>query len=217
MILPLRDKLAMPPRLLGVILAGGRSSRMGGEDKSLLSVDGRSLLDHVIARLRPQTDALVLNANGDPARFSAFGLPVVADAIPGQPGPLGGILTGLRWAAEHRPDASHVVTAATDTPFLPRDLVARLHEARVNAHADIALAASAGRIHPVFGLWPIALEADLARALDEGERRVLAFAQRCSMTEVDFPAGTVDPFFNVNTPEDLRFAEGLAMGGREAS
>ncbi|WGF89343.1 molybdenum cofactor guanylyltransferase MobA [Marinivivus vitaminiproducens] len=197
----------------GVILAGGRSSRMGGGDKSLLVLQGRTLLEHVIARLGPQADGLVLNANGDPGRFAGFGLTVVPDTAPDQPGPLAGILSGLRWAAAQRPDCSRIITAAADTPFMPADLALRLAEAAEAAGADIALARSRGRTHPVFGLWPVALADDLEGALDRGERRVLRFAQRYRLVEVDFPADPADPFFNVNTPGDLATAESLIAGG----
>jgi molybdopterin-guanine dinucleotide biosynthesis protein A len=198
---------------------------MGGGDKALRLVAGRSLLAHVVERLRPQVATLVLNANGDPARFAGFGLPVVADGVPGFAGPLAGILAGLDWAARHRPDLSHVASVATDAPFLPRDLVARLAAALAAADADLACAASGGRTHPVFGLWPVRLREDLRGALcGEGVRKVDRWTARHKLVTVDFPDQPVDPFFNANRPEDLEAAAALvadaaaaAIGGAPAA
>ena len=192
---------------LGVILAGGLARRMGGGDKPLRELASRSLLARVIDRLAPQCAALVLNANGDPARFAATGLAVVEDGVPGHPGPLAGVLAGLDWALEH--GFAYAATAPADAPFLPRDLVARLHEARGVAGAVLAVAESGGRTHPVAALWPVALRGDLRRALDAGERRVGAFAARRGTTRAAWPAEPVDPFFNANAPEDLEEAERL--------
>lgn len=195
---------------VGVILAGGRASRMGGGDKALLELGESTLLDHVIARLRPQCAALAINANGDPARFARFGLPVIADTIGGLPGPLAGILAGMEWAAAHGGDS--VVSAAGDTPFLPGDLAERLRDA---GGGGLALAASfdgegVQRIHPTFGLWPVALRADLRASLERGERKVATWAQNHGAAIVTFPAGKgADPFFNVNTPGDLARAREL--------
>ena len=189
----------------GVILAGGRSRRMGGGDKCLLPLAGRAVLDHVIERIRPQVGALALNANGDAARFAAFGLPVVADDAADFAGPLAGILAALDWASATLPGASAVLTVPADTPFLPRDLVARLAQAGAPA-----LAVSAGRVHPVVGLWPLALRADLHAALrEEGVRKVEDWTRRLGAAVAAFETVPVDPFFNVNTPGDLARAVAL--------
>lgn len=201
---------------VGLLLAGGRSRRMGGGDKTLRFVDGVTLLDRVIARLRPQVGVLVLNANGDPARFSDFGLPVVPDNIAGFVGPLAGVLAGLDWAVEHAPGCSCVVTVAADAPFLPKDLVVRLTEARDRAAADLACAASDGRSHPVFGLWPVRLRDDLRQAItEEGVRKVDQWTARHRLVTVSFAHRPVDPFFNANRPEDLEAAAALVAAERE--
>lgn len=194
-------------RIAGIVLAGGLARRMGGGDKGLRQLGGRPLLAWVIERARPQVSALALNANGDPARFTAFGLPVVRDGIEGFPGPLAGVLAGLDWAAALG-GVSHVASFATDAPFLPRDLVARL-AASVEAGAELACAASGGQVHPVFGLWPVALAADLRSALGAGVRKVDAWTGRYRLAEVAFPAAPVDPFFNANHEDDLAEAERL--------
>lgn len=195
---------------VGLLLAGGQSRRMGGGDKALRDLAGVPLLAHVIARLRPQVEALVLNANGDPARFALFELPVVADGVPGFAGPLAGVLAGLDWTAAHRPDCFHVLSVATDAPFLPRDLAARLAAALTKAGADLACAASGGRAHPVFGLWPVRLREDLRRAVaEEGVRKVDQWTARHRLVAVAFPDTPVDPFFNANRPEDLAAAAAL--------
>jgi molybdopterin-guanine dinucleotide biosynthesis protein A len=202
----------IPPSLpLGVLLAGGLARRMGGGDKPLLRLGGRSLLAHAAAALAPQCVALVLNANGDPARFGAFGLPVIADTLPGYPGPLAGILAGMRWAAAHHPEAADILTVAADTPFLPADLGARLAAAR--GAAPIVCARSAGRAHPTIALWPVALADRLQAALLSGERGVLAWASGQGLALVDFAATPHDPFCNINTPEDLAAAEARLHGG----
>jgi molybdopterin-guanine dinucleotide biosynthesis protein A len=199
-------------RVFGLILAGGLGRRMGGGDKCLVPVAGRPMLEHVIARLAPQCDGLVLNANGDPGRFAAFGLPVVADGVPGYAGPLAGILAGLDWLAAHRPGTRWMASAAADTPFFPRDLVRRLSESCAAEGAQMACAASGGRSHPVFALWPVEMRADLLGALSEadGSRKVMAFVQRYRLAMAEWPSEPFDPFFNVNTPEDITLAE--AMG-----
>ncbi len=194
---------------IGVILAGGLARRMGGGDKPLVDIAGRPILQHVIDRLRPQCAALAINANGDPARFSAFGLPVVADSVEGFAGPLAGVLAGMDFAAES--GASDVLSAPGDTPFLPADLIARLLAAREGAGARIAVAASNGRTHHAVALWPVALREELRRALvEEGERKVSAFIGRFENVVVDWPAEPYDPFFNVNRPEDLACAVAIA-------
>jgi len=203
--------------VLGVLLAGGRARRMGGGDKCLRPLGDRSILAHVIERARPQVSALLLNANGDPARFSGFGLPVAADAVEGFAGPLAGVLTGMTWARANRPDLPWIATIATDTPFFPRDLVARLLTAIERESADLACAASDGRAHPVFGLWPARLAADLRRAMLEEEiRKVDVWTARHRLIEVAFPADAIDPFFNANRPEDLAEAERL-LGRQQVS
>ena len=198
-------------RIAGVLLAGGLSRRMGGGDKSLKVLAGETLLRRVIARAKPQVEMLVLNANGDPARFKDYGLPVVADSVPDFAGPLAGVLAGLDWAAKEVPGATHVASFATDAPFLPADLVARFAAAVKDGKHDLACAASGGRTHPVFGLWPIALRDDLRRALtDEGIHKVDRWTARFRLAVVEFPATPTDPFFNANAPEDLKEAEKLA-------
>ena len=204
--------------IAGVLLAGGQSRRMGGGDKCLRPLVGRPLLAHVIERARPQVGPLVLNANGDPARFAVFGLPVAADVVEGFAGPLAGVLTGLEWAAANAPDCTHVASFASDAPFLPTDLVARLAAAMAETDAELACAASQGRSHPVFGLWPVRLSGALRRAIVEGEvRKVDVWTARYRLATVDFPmvetpAGPLDPFFNANHPDDLATAERLAGG-----
>ena len=193
--------------VVGLLLAGGQSRRMGGGDKALRLLEGIPLLERVIERLRPQVEALVLNANGDPLRFARFALPVAADSVPGFAGPLAGVLAGLDWAASHRPDCPYVVSVATDAPFLPVDLVARLTEGLDEADADLACAASGGRSHPVFGLWPVRLRDDLRRAVvDHGIRKVDLWTARHKLTTVPFADQPVDPFFNANRPVDFETA-----------
>lgn len=199
---------------IGLLLAGGLARRMGGGDKPLRLLGGRPMLAHIVERARPQVDELVLNANGDPARFAAFGLPVAADVIAGFAGPLAGVLTGLEWAAAHRPEAAWLATFATDAPFFPPDLVARLHAAVAREGADMACARSGGQDHPVFALWPVRLRADLRRAMvEEGLRKVDAWTGRYRLAIADFATVPFDPFFNANRPEDLAEAERLLAGG----
>ena len=194
----------------GVLLAGGLARRMGGGDKCLRPLAGETLLARVIARAAPQVGPLILNANGDPARFAPYDLPVVADVVEGHAGPLAGILTALDWAAENAPHHPLVASFATDAPFLPRDLVATMVEARDMAGADLACAASGGRAHPVFGLWPVELRADLRAALvEQGERKIDRWTASHRLVEVAFPCAPVDPFFNANREDDLAEAERL--------
>ncbi|MBV8120912.1 MAG: molybdenum cofactor guanylyltransferase MobA [Alphaproteobacteria bacterium] len=196
--------------IVGLLLAGGQSRRMGGGDKALRLLGGASLLERVITRLGPQVGTLVINANGDPARFADFDLPVVADSVPGFAGPLAGVLAGLDWAATNRPSWEFVVSVATDAPFLPRDLVARLMREIEKTAADLACAASGGRAHPVFGLWPVRLREDLRRAVVvEGVRKVDEWTGRHRLATVSFADRPVDPFFNANRPEDLTAAAAL--------
>ncbi len=196
--------------VVGLLLAGGQSRRMGGGDKALRLLDGIPLLDRIIERLRPQVEALVLNANGDPARFARYALPVVADSVSGFAGPLAGVLAGLDWAASQRPDCPYIASIATDAPFLPTDLVARLADGLDAAHADLACAASGSHTHPVFGLWPVRLRDDLRRAVvQEGIRKVDLWTARHKLVTVPFGDEPVDPFFNANHPEDLETAAAL--------
>jgi molybdenum cofactor guanylyltransferase len=202
----------------GVLLAGGLARRMGGGDKCLLPLAGRPMLAHAIARLQPQVAALAVNANGDPARFAPFGLAVVADVVEGFAGPLAGVLTGMVWARDAVPEAEWLVSAATDTPFFPEGLVARLMAGAAARDAPVAFAASNGRTHPVFGLWHLSLlEALRAALIDEDERKIDRFAGRYEVAVVDFPVTPFDPFFNVNRPDDLVEAERLSKLVEEAA
>ena len=197
---------------LGLLLAGGLSRRMGGGDKALRLLGGRSLLERVVDRIGPQVAGLVLNANGDPDRFARFGLPVVADSVSDFAGPLAGILAGLDWAAVNRPDCPDIVSVPTDAPFLPTDLVARLLQEREAAGADLACAASDGRPHPVVGLWPVRLREALREAVvTEGIRKVDVWTSRYRLRIVGFPEEIpgLDPFFNANRPDDLERAAEL--------
>ena len=199
------------PATPGVLLAGGLARRMGGGDKPMRQIGGVAILTRVIARLKPQCDTLVLNANGDPERFAGFDLPVIADSVENFPGPLAGILAGLDWAAENRPDAAWVLSAAADCPFLPRDLVARLHRARIEQNAELAVAASGGQSHPVIGLWSVALREELRHALViEDIRKIDRWTARYRLATVTWPIQPLDPFFNANTVDDLAQAERLA-------
>ena len=201
--------MVSPPPTVGVLLAGGLSRRMGGGDKCLRPLGSRPMLAHIIERAQPQVSTLIINANGDPARFASFGLPVAADVIEGFAGPLAGVLTGMEWAARNRPDAAWLATFATDAPFFPRDLVARLHDAVARAKADMACARSDGQDHPVFGLWPVGLRGELRRAMEEGVRKVDLWTARYKLAVAQFPTAPFDPFFNANRPEDLAEAERL--------
>ena len=198
------------PAVVGVLLAGGQARRMGGGDKCLRQLGGGTILEYVIARARPQVAALVLNANGEPARFARFGLPVVADVVEGFAGPLAGVLTGMEWTRAHRPDCPWIATIATDTPFFPTDLVARLLAAAQEDGAELACASSDGRAHPVFGLWPVRLAEELRAAMiEESVRKVDVWTARHRLVEVPFATDPIDPFFNTNRPEDLAEAERL--------
>jgi molybdopterin-guanine dinucleotide biosynthesis protein A len=195
----------------GILLAGGLARRMGGGDKGLRSVGGVSILARVVSVMQPQCAGLVLNANGDPARLADLGLPMVADGLPGFQGPLAGILAGLDWIATHHPDVPCAVSVPTDTPFLPSDLVQRLATARAEVGAEIAMACSGGRDHPVITLWPVEVRHALRKALVEDElRKMGAFTRRYSAVRVEWPVEPYDPFFNANEPADLAAAEALA-------
>jgi molybdopterin-guanine dinucleotide biosynthesis protein A len=202
-------------KIAGAILAGGLARRMGGRDKALLEVGGQTLLGRVIARLKPQVDEIVLNANGDPARFAEFGLPVIPDTVDGFAGPLAGVLAGMRWAAAR--SYTHVVSAAGDTPFFPADLVARLRAAAEESGQPIAMAATMDperglSEHPTFALWPISLADDLEEALTVGHmRKIIVWSSRHGCARAVFDpmsdGGADYPFFNINTPEDIVEAE----------
>jgi molybdopterin-guanine dinucleotide biosynthesis protein A len=200
--------------IVGVVLAGGLARRMGGGDKGLLRLGAGTMLDEVLRRLGPQVASVVLNANGDPARFAHLGLPVVADTVAGFAGPLAGVLAGLRWAEAHAPEVTHVLSVSSDAPFLPADLAQQLAEGLADGCGRIAMARSLGEVHPVIGLWPVELADDLEVALVAGLRKVLAWTDRHGTVVVDFDpidaAGeAVDPFFNANTPQDLDEARRL--------
>lgn len=209
--------LAQTPRTLGLVLAGGLARRMGGGDKALLRIGGVSILERVLERLGPQTSGIVLNANGDPRRFAPTGLPVVADDVPGFAGPLAGILAGLDWAAAHAPEIAWIGSVPGDCPFLPRDLIARLHAARTDAGAPLACAKSGEWRHPVAGLWPVALRDDLRHALvEENLRKIEIWTSRHGVALAEWTDKPVDPFFNVNTPEDAARAEAIAAQHADA-
>ena len=195
----------------GVLLAGGLARRMGGGDKPMRRIGGRTILERVIARLKPQCGELILSANGDPARFSEYGLPVIADTVKAFSGPLAGILAALDWAAMNRPDASFILSTAADCPFLPRDLVARLASARAEHNAEIVVAASGGQSHHVIALWSVALREALRHTLTkESDHGVGRWTQRHRLATVSWPTTPLDPFFNANTPDDIAEADRLA-------
>jgi molybdopterin-guanine dinucleotide biosynthesis protein A len=198
-------------RIPGVLLAGGLARRMGGGDKPMRTIGGKTILARMIARLAPQCDGLVLNANGDPARFAPFGLPVIADDVADFPGPLAGILAALDWMAANRPEVQRVLSAAADCPFLPRNLVSRLEEARAAEKAELAVAASDGQTHPVIGLWSVQLRDALRHALvKEDIRKIDRWTARYPLATVTWPTTPLDPFFNANTVDDIAEAERLA-------
>ena len=199
------------PATFGLVLAGGLARRMGGGDKALIDIGGQTILDRVFETLKPQCADILLNANGDPARFARFGLPVEPDEIPDFAGPLAGILTGLDWMAAHRPDLEWMLSVPGDCPFLPADLVERLHKARIEAGTPLACARSGDWRHPVVGLWNVALRDDLRRALmDEGLHKIEVWTARHGVAIAEWPDEPIDPFFNVNTPEDRERASQLA-------
>ena len=208
--------------VIGIVIAGGKSSRMGGGDKALLQLGGRPMLAHVIERLRPQVAEIVLNANDDPGRFAAFGLPVVADRLAGHMGPLAGIHAGLAWAEANRPESRFIITVAADTPFFPGDLVARLCATTDKANPRLVVARSESGVHPLFGLWPASLAPHVKDSVGRGARKALDFVTAHQAKLVTFPpmeiaGGTVDPFFNINRPEDLAEAEALLRATAPAS
>jgi molybdopterin-guanine dinucleotide biosynthesis protein A len=199
-------------RPLGLVLAGGLARRMGGGDKARIRIGNQTILERVLERLSPQCTRIILNANGDPARFADTGLPVVPDTVPDFAGPLAGILAGLDWAAEQAPNTADVITVPGDCPFLPRDLVARLIAARQAEGRPLACARSGEWRHPVVGLWPVALRNDLRKALvEEDLHKIEIWTARHGVAIADWPNTPVDPFFNVNTPEDATQAERIAV------
>jgi len=199
------------PATYGLVLAGGLARRMGGGDKGLIRIGRETILERGLARLGPQCTGVVINANGDPARLAPFGLPVVADDIEGFAGPLAGILAGLDWLAAHAPAIGWLASVPGDCPFLPRDLVPRLHAARAAADVPLACAKSGDWRHPVVGLWPVDLRQDLRRAVvTEGLRKIEVWTARYGVALAEWPAEPVDPFFNVNTPEDAAQAQRFA-------
>ena len=205
------------PPTLGLVLAGGLARRMGGGDKPLKTIGGVTILDRVLSRLRTQCTSLLINANGNPQRFAATGLPVVADDVPDFAGPLAGVLAGLDWAATHAPGVTYVASVPGDCPFLPRDLVARLHQARLAAGKPLACAHSGDWRHPVVGVWPVQLRADLRKAVvEEDLRKIEVWTARHGVALADWPVAPVDPFFNVNTPEDAAEADRIARQHPEA-
>ena len=196
--------------VVGVILAGGLARRMGGGDKCMIPLAGRPLLSWIVERISPQVEQLILNANGDAKRFNSFGVPVVADTVPDFAGPLAGILAALEWTEANMPRVQWVASCAGDAPFLPRDLVERFMAERDAQSADLVCAASGGQTNPVCGLWKVDLAEDLRRALvEEDLHKIDVWTARHKLALVDFAAEPVDPFFNINRPEDLTMAEAL--------
>jgi molybdenum cofactor guanylyltransferase len=203
--------MTIEPATYGLVLAGGLARRMGGGDKGLIRIGRETILERALARLGPQCAGMVINANGDPARFAAFRLAVVADDIEGFAGPLAGILAGLDWLAANAPAVGWLASVPGDCPFLPRNLVSRLHAARAAAGVPLACAKSGDWRHPVVGLWPVSLRADLRRAVvSEGLRKIEVWTARHGVALAEWPAEPVDPFFNVNTPEDAAQAQRFA-------
>jgi len=200
------------PPTLGLVLAGGQARRMGGGDKALIRIGGQTILERVLARLRPACARIILNANGDPARFTSVGLPVIPDSVPDFAGPLAGVLAGLDWAAANAPDIAWMASVPGDCPFLPADVVARLHAVRAEQNKPLACAQSGDWRHPVVGLWPVSLREDLRRAVvEEDLHKIEVWTARHGVAIAAWPDTPVDPFFNVNTPEDVAAAEKLAQ------
>ena len=199
------------PPTLGLILAGGLARRMGGGDKARIRIGGATILERVLARLAPQCSPIIISANGDPARFADTCLPVVADSVPDFAGPLAGILAGLDWMAANAPACEWLASVPGDCPFLPKNLVARLHEARVEAGTPLACAGSGEWRQPAVGLWPVTLREDLRHALvSESLRKIGLWTARHGVGIADWPAEPFDPFFNVNTPDEAARAEAIA-------
>lgn len=196
---------------LGLVLAGGLARRMGGGDKGMIRIGGQTILERVLDRLKPQCSRIIINANGDPSRFGFTGLPVVPDDIPDFAGPLAGILAGLDWAASHAPDTEYLLSAPGDCPFLPRTLNDRLSAALAAENKPFACAKSGDWRHPVVGLWPVALRSDLRRALmEENLHKIEVWTARYGVAIAEWDNTPIDPFFNVNTPEDAERANKIA-------
>jgi molybdopterin-guanine dinucleotide biosynthesis protein A len=205
------------PPTLGLVLSGGQARRMSGADKALIRIGGTTILERVLARLQDHCIGIVLNTNGDPARFAFTGLPVVTDDVPEFAGPLAGILAGLDWTAKHHPDVAWLASVPSDCPFLPADLVARLHAVRQAQEKPLACAGSGGWTHPVIGLWPVGLRGDLRHALvKEGLHKIDGWTKRHGVAVAEWPLTPYDPFFNVNAPEDVAEANRLAAQGADA-
>jgi molybdopterin-guanine dinucleotide biosynthesis protein A len=203
----------MNEQIVGVLLSGGQSRRMGGGDKCLKLLGDQTILEHVINRIRPQVGPLILNANGDPERFRPYGLPVVTDVVDGFAGPLAGILTGLRWTEINAPNCDWMLSVPTDAPFVPQNLAISLRQEILARGAHLACAESRGRAHPVVGMWPVALADELEQALVvEDIRKIDRWTSRYHLVEVAFDDAGIDPFFNVNRPENLATAERLLAG-----
>jgi molybdopterin-guanine dinucleotide biosynthesis protein A len=202
---------------LGLVLAGGLARRMGGGDKGMIRIGGQTILERALERLAPQCSSIIINANGDPSRFGFTELPVVSDDIPDFAGPLAGILAGLDWAAANAPDTEYIASAPGDCPFLPRDLVERLEEARTKEEKPLACAKSGDWRHPVVGLWPVSLRDDLRHALmEEKLHKIEVWTARHGVAIAEWPDRPIDPFFNVNTPDDAARANGIAAQHPEA-
>jgi molybdopterin-guanine dinucleotide biosynthesis protein A len=215
--------MSTPSKPTGLLLAGGQSRRMKGaflegqQDKALLKIGGKPMLAHVIERLAPQVGDMLISANGNPARFASFGLPVASDTIGDFAGPLAGLLSGMRWSQRKSPGTTHIVSVSTDAPFLPADLVVQFQSAVQDQEKAVAIARSGTQLHSVIGLWPVALADELEAALLSGMRKVSAWTDRCETIAVDFApvelnGHEVDPFFNANTPEELATARQLLAG-----
>ena len=201
--------------IITVILAGGLARRLGNIDKAMVEVEGTSLLDHVLTRMANQSQKICINANGDPVRFSKWELPVVADTIGNFAGPLAGVLAAMEWAIENHSDCKWIVSVPVDTPFVPRDLVARFSETIKTNNADLTCAKSDGRAHPVAGMWPVRLAANLRDAMiDENLRKVDLWTGRFNLVHTVFDIDRVDPFFNINRPEDIEKAEQVLQDTR---
>ena len=204
---------ATPDNIGGCILAGGLSTRMGEHEKCLMALRGKPLMGHVIDRLQRQASKLIINANGDPERFERFALPVVADTVDGFAGPLAGVLAAMDWYRENAPEVTHVLSVAGDTPYFPSDFLGKLAMALNEASKNVALAYFDGQRHPTFGLWAIDLRDALHNFLvEEGNRKIMLFVERIGFAQHDFACGwnnKYDPFFNVNTPEELSEAQSI--------
>ena len=199
--------------VVGVLLAGGRSSRMGGGDKCLRPPGDRPILARIIERLKPQVSDIVINANGESSRFASFGLPVVGDSVAGFAGPLAGVHAGLEWVKANLPGVRYIVTVATDTPFFPLDLVQRFFS-ELKSYPTLVVARSDEGVHPVIGLWPVAMAPELEDSLKQGMRKVGSWTKQRGAVEVLFPkveigGRLIDPFFNINEPEELAEADAL--------